>query len=244
MGSDTVWGMPDHTRLAVIGDIHAHLLHLRRVVSHLTREPIAGVLLVGDLGSSDLERTPQPSAAQRAAYLASVEQVLAVVRTLPVPVLWVPGNHDLPTLQGEGCVDRGAVAAVGGLRVTGIGGAGPEHFGFPYEWTEDDIRARTLPPCDVLLCHAPPARTPLDRLRSGTHVGSEAIRERAEALRGILVCGHIHESPGVTRLGDCLCMNVGGLGRPYGRPQVGFIEGTHSVSHLDLDSGKWLHLIR
>ena len=236
--------MPPLTRLAVIGDIHAHQGNLQRVVAFLSRQPLDGVLLVGDLGSHELGRGASHTAERLARYRASVAEVFETVRALKVPVLWVPGNHDLPDLDGEGCVDRGRLSVVGDLRVTGIGGAGPDRFGFPYEWDEDDIHARRLPACDVLLCHAPPARTPLDRLFNGVHVGSEAIRAHAEATHGVLVCGHILEAPAVTRLGDCLCMNVGGLGQPYGAPQVGFIQGTEQIRHVNLDTGREIYLSR
>lgn len=226
------------TTLAVIGDVHAHRPRLERVLSRVAREDVAGVLLVGDLGHPSV-RPHRPDERVRARYLASVEEVLRRVRALGKPVAWVPGNHDLPDVPGEGNAD-GRVVEVAGLRVHGIGGAGPERFGFAYEWGEDEIRARAAPECDVLLCHAPPANTDLDYVpTSHAHVGSEAVRERALRHRGVLVCGHIHESPGAVLLGDCICLNVGGLGEPWGRAQVGFVRwsasGRHEVVHEDLE---------
>ena len=155
------------------------------------------------------------------------------------PQYYVPGNHDLPDLDLPGNADR-RVVDVAGLRVVGIGGS-PDHRKDPYEYEEDEIRALELPEADILLSHTPPARTALDLVpRRGAHVGSEAIRERALCHRGALVCGHIHESPGTELLGECFCFNPGGLGRPFGRAQVGFliweVEGLRS-EHLDLESG-------
>ena len=34
-----------------------------------------------------------------------------------------------------------------------------EQLATPYEWDEDEIRKRTVPACDVLLCHCPPIDT-------------------------------------------------------------------------------------
>jgi len=230
--------------LAVIGDIHAHFARLDTVLARVADAGVDGILLVGDLGSKDLAHVLQRTPARDARYLASVEKVLDRVRALGRPVLWVPGNHDLPDLAGEGNVD-GAVASIAGLRVAGIGGAGPARFGFAYEWDEDEIRRRDVPECDVLLCHAPPARCELDRLWDGIrHVGSEAIRERALGHDGVLVCGHIHESPGATEVGRCLCLNAGGVGQPRGRAQVGFVRrsdelaGAYEVVHEDLERGR------
>lgn len=233
------------TVLGVIGDVHAHP-RLERVLVRLRRAredgSLDGILLVGDLGYPDVRPGRRPDASRHAQYLASVDTVLAAVRALGVPVAWVPGNHDLPDVPGEGNAD-GRVLDIAGLRVHGIGGAGPERFGFAYEWDEDEIRGRAEPSCDVLLSHTPPARTRLDVVRSGGHVGSEAVRERAARHRGVLVCGHIHEAPGADRVGDCLCVNAGGLGEPYGRAQVAFVRwdgsaaADHEVVHEDLESG-------
>ena len=54
----------------------------------------------------------------------------------------------------------------------------------------------------------------------------------------VMVCGHIHESAGVVQIGECLCMNVGALGAPFPRVQVGFVEGFDRVVLEDLEDGK------
>lgn len=233
----------DGVTLAVIGDVHAHWRKLDHVLLRLAEARPDGILLVGDLGSHDLAHVRQRTPARDARYLVSVEEVLRRVRSLDVPVVYVPGNHDLPDLAMEGNVD-GRVQTIGGLRIAGIGGAGPARFGFSYEWDEDAIRARAVPACDVILSHAPPARTKLDLLHGrDQHVGSEAIREIAELHDGVLVCGHIHESPSAEMLSACLCLNVGGLGAPFGRAQVGFVRRSSSIAgeweavHEDLESG-------
>lgn len=235
-------------KLAVIGDIHLRPDDpehpLGRVLEHIAAEGVAGVLLVGDLASGPLRRSTQHNPTVLAGYRARVQAALGRVSALGVPVLWVPGNHDLPdigrgaeaeTLPGN--VD-GAVVELAGLRIAGIGGAGPDRFGFCYEWDEDSVRRRVVPDCDVLLCHAPPRDTPLDRTRYGEHVGSQALRERALAHTGVMVCGHIHESPGVIRLGDCTVVNAGGLGEPFGKARVAYLDGLQQAVVIDLESGE------
>lgn len=237
-------------RVAVIGDVHwrpdpRHPLH--RVLEHVAKQDVDLVLLVGDLVSGPLHQSTlhRPEVLQE--YHRRARACLDAVGALGRPVLWVPGNHDLPTLgRGdglEGNVD-GAVVEAAGLRVAGIGGAGPQPFGFCYEWSEEQVRALPAPACDLLLCHAPPRDTPLDRTMSGEHVGSAAIRERALAHRGALVCGHIHEAPGLMQLGDCLVMNVGGLGEPHGRAQVGYLGGSDEALLYDLERDRWSALAR
>lgn len=229
------------TTLAVIGDVHAHWRKLDFVLTRVAEARVDGVLLVGDLGSHDLAHAWRRSPERDARYLASVEEVLRRTRALDVPLAYVPGNHDLPDLAFEGNVD-GRVARIAGVRVAGIGGAGPGRFGFAYEWEEGQIAARTLPACDLILSHTPPARTALDLLHDKTrHVGSEAIRDIAARHDGVLVCGHIHEASGAEEIERCLCFNVGGLGAPFGRAQVGFVrraeDGAWECTHEDLDSG-------
>ncbi len=228
------------TKLAVIGDVHAHWKRLDFVLTRVGEARVDGVLLVGDLGSHDVAQAWRRSPEGDARYRVSVEELLRRVRAIGAECAYVPGNHDLPDLAFEGNVD-GKVATIAGLRIFGIGGAGPGRFGFAYEWEEDQIRRREVGECDVVLSHTPPARTALDVIHDGRHVGSEAIREVAEGHDGVLVCGHIHEAPGAEQVGRCLCLNAGGLGAPFGRAQVGFVErdaaGVWTCTHEDLESG-------
>ncbi len=226
--------MPAH--FACIGDVHGHLDRLERVVEWLVHKPVTAVLMVGDFthGPFNLPRQELASSPVRSA--------LDVVGSLGVPVLFVPGNHDAPDQPLPGNID-GRTESIAGLRISGIGGSGPARFGFPYEWSEDDVRRRNTPPGDLLLSHTPPARTALDVVAgTGDHVGSEAIRELAERMSGVLVCGHIHEAVGVEQVDQCLCYNTGSLGEPYGTVQVGILEYEDTatpitLTHYDLETG-------
>jgi Icc-related predicted phosphoesterase len=225
-------------RLAVIGDVHAHMRNLQLVLTVIRQESVDGVLLVGDLGSHDVDLRRFRNPAGDARYHTSVEAVLAAVADLGLPYAYVPGNHDLPELDFENNADHVALD-VAGVTVAGVGGAGPARFGFCYEWDEHEIRGRAVPPADLLLVHCPPVDTALDLAGRHAHVGSHAIRELADDRGGVLVCGHIHEAPGACLVGDCLCLNAGGLGRPFGRAQVGFVDigPVDAVEHLDIETG-------
>lgn len=220
--------------LAVIGDVHAQYERLARVLDRVDEVGADAILMVGDLACAGHES--RRSAAGLRRYREQVAQVLAQVRARGKPLAFVPGNHDLPVLEDPDNLD-GRVGLRGGLRVAGIGGAGPDIFGFAYEWGEDEIRARVVPPADLLLCHGPPKGTAIDLTWGGLHVGSLALRELALARGGVLVCGHIHEAPGVAVVGDCLCFNVGALGAPYGRTCLGLVDGLDRLVWEDLDRG-------
>lgn len=221
-------------RLAVIGDIHDHQPRLRAVLAHLSQEgPLDGVLLVGDIAAN-------PPFWQRAAPAAlvamrdSIRRIVAQIEgQLTAPVRFVPGNHDPAEVPHPGNLDR-RTEVLAGLRIHGIGGGGPARFGFPYEWSDEELRRRPQPDCDLLLVHSPPHGGTLDLLaHSGEHAGSLAIAERARAHRGLLVCGHIHEAVGAELLGQCLCVNVGGLGEPYGAARVAVVDVHRDDHHID-----------
>lgn len=81
----------------------------------------------------------------------------------------------------------------------------------------DELRAiPELPNPWVLVAHAPPYRTDLDRLPGVPHpIGSRAVREFILQRQPLLsLHGHIHESPHVSggfsdQIGDTVCVNPG-----------------------------------
>lgn len=223
----------------IIGDVHGRLDRLERVLETLSEHPLDAVLLVGDLASPEWEREHRGTATSESAFADEVAGLLGRVGRLDVPVAWVPGNHDLPGVDVGTNLDR-RVGEIAGIRVYGLGGAGPARFGFPYEWGEDEIEALAVPEVDLLLSHTPPHGSGLDRVAHGRAVGSVAVERHCARARA-LVCGHIHEAAGIVEVGGCLCLNAGALGEPYGRAQVGRLRfeqhGVHA-EHLDLVTGR------
>ena len=225
------------TVLGAIGDIHARWDFLDPVLEALAAGPrLDAVLLVGDLAKCS-GRNAHQREARKVSYLLEVQQVLRRVGELGVDVFYVPGNHDRPDLGYWGNID-GRTESVGDVTIGGIGGAGPDRMGFSYEWSEDEIRARPPMDVDVLVSHCPPLATAFDRIPRGDHVGSQAIRERVDRLHGTAIFGHIHESFGVGQIGECLCMNLGGMGPPAAHPRAGWLYGTDAVVLRDVTTGK------
>ena len=118
--------------------------------------------------------------------------------------------------------DRRIVEA-SGLRIAGLGGAGPGRFGFPYEWEEADV-SRVLEHLaaepglvDLALFHAPPDACRLDLTKRGDHVGSGAVRRFiARARPAFFVCGHIHEAWGDrSEVGTTTVANLGPRGAEF-----------------------------
>lgn len=65
----------------------------------------------------------------------------------------------------------------------------------------------------MLAVHTPPKGSLCDRLGNGAHVGSPAVRAFIEAVQpDVCLCGHIHESRAVDRIGRTVVVNPGALG--------------------------------
>ena len=108
----------------------------------------------------------------------------------------------------------------GDLRFAGLEAdeSTPTPFDTPGEYTEVEMAARLDAFADfrpqVLICHAPPANTALDRIKEGLHAGSSSVRDFIEKHAPAHVfCGHIHEAEGaVIQMGATRAMNVGKQG--------------------------------
>ncbi|HEY2844858.1 MAG TPA: metallophosphoesterase [Bryobacteraceae bacterium] len=136
----------------------------------------------------------------------------------------LPGNHEsegdiADFCQRHGFVNfHGKTLQVGAMHVAGLGYSTPTPFDTPGEYSEQEMAARldkfaALKPL-VLICHAPPLDTDLDRIKEGLHAGSSAVREFIQAQQPEhFFCGHIHEAEGkMIRMGTTQAHNVGKKG--------------------------------
>jgi hypothetical protein len=75
----------------------------------------------------------------------------------------------------------------------------------------EQLAAQSDPSKTVYVAHSPPFATTLDRLQGGiTPIGSRALRAFIERRSPPLTLhGHVHESPGVERLGRTVSVNPG-----------------------------------
>ena len=88
-----------------------------------------------------------------------------------------------------------------------------------------DARVRIFCP------HAPPHDTACDRLGSGKHVGSKALRKLIEREQpDVVLCGHIHESRAIDEPGASRIVNPG----PVGDGRYALVEVDDSVK-ISLD---------
>jgi Icc-related predicted phosphoesterase len=211
--------------IVIIGDVHDEQDRLRSSLDLVSGRPADLVLLVGDVGE-DPPWTAELRKTQRENHDESVRRVVSRIRkTLDCPLVFVPGNHDLPepTADMDGVNADRKIVEVAGLRIAGFGGAGPTRFGFAYEWKEDEadealqrLFADAGSGIDIFLSHTPPANTTLDRTARGEPVGSSVVKRWLERVRPrLFVCGHIHEAWGVEWLWGVPCLNAGAFGPPH-----------------------------
>jgi Icc-related predicted phosphoesterase len=193
-------------KLLCVSDIHGEAAGLQELISGL--EMLDVVIVAGDIthlgGRTEAHAVLSP-------ILSSTARLFAVA-----------GNMDRPAARSwlaEAEIDlhsRGVT--MGGVGFMGLGGGTPSPFGTPWELPDAEAR-RCLEAgfaqirdaaFRVLVSHAPPKGTELDRGFGRQHFGSGPVREFI--LAGsvhLCICGHIHESAGEETIGGAVCVNVG-----------------------------------
>jgi Icc-related predicted phosphoesterase len=193
-------------RIAYVVDVHDRF---EAVEQALARTGPVDVLVVG----GDITTAGSPDDA---------EQAIERWRNLAPTLLAVAGNMDSPAIDAR-LVDLGTSVDGRGVVLDDVGIAGasaaphsPLHT--PYEVPDEEFTRKAaaglaeLAGCRVrILCpHAPPHGTACDRVRSGEHVGSRALRALIEREQPDLVlCGHIHEARAVDRIARSQIVNPG-----------------------------------
>jgi Icc-related predicted phosphoesterase len=169
------------------------------------------------------------------------DAVAAIGRWRPLAphLLALAGNMDSPAIDarlaelGVALDSRGV--SFGDVGVFGVSAAPRSPLHTPYELSDEELMRRTargfaaVKDCRVaIFCpHAPPRGTACDRLRSGEHVGSAALRAFIERDQPELVfCGHIHESRGLDTIGRTQIVNPG----PATAGHYALIDVNHEVA--------------
>lgn len=191
-------------KLLVFSDIHGDIPALERLIATEADLYIAA----GDLTS----------------WGRGLDQCGAVLERRTGQVWVLPGNHESEAQMAGFCERYGLfdfhchTFQAGRWTVAGLGYSNPTPFNTPGEYSEQELAAKLsafagLNPL-ALICHCPPAETPLDRIRKGVHAGSRSVREFIEKNQPAhFVCGHIHEAEGVTTvMGRTVCANAGPRG--------------------------------
>lgn len=191
-------------KIIVFGDIHMATGNIRQIPAISEADLI---VLNGDLTNYGT--------------VQDVKEVLDSIMSYNENVLAQFGNLDQPeindylddlgiNLHGQAKLVKRRVCLIG------IGGSNYTPFGTPSEFDEselehlgqsafdqakgytqlaENLHSKKIP--QILISHAPPYETVVDKIRSGKHVGSKAVRSLIERYQpDLCVCGHIHEAKG------------------------------------------------
>jgi uncharacterized protein len=195
----------DAMNLFVIADIHGAVEPIGRA-----RDAIGSadaVVIAGDLS--------------RRGASSDAERVIGAIEEINRNIIAVPGNWDghrvIDMLQARNISVHGRTIRMGDVVFFGCGGAPKSFIRTPTVYTEKEIE-RFLDegygdaldvPNTVMVTHTPP-RGILDRAIFRIHAGSRAVREFIESRAPrLVVCGHIHEDPGVQQYHNTLVVNPG-----------------------------------
>jgi hypothetical protein len=210
-------------RIAYVVDVHGRFGAVQEALSEIS--PVDALVVGGDITTLG---TPDDA-----------ERAVESWRPLAPHVFAVAGNMDSGAID-ERLVELGVSLDGRGVALDDVGLAGvsaaplsPLHT--PHEIPDDEFARKAevglaeLRGCRVriLFPHAPPHGTACDRLRSGQHVGSPALRALLEREQPDLVlCGHIHESRGEDTISRTRVVNPG----PVAAGHYALIDVGDSVS--------------
>jgi hypothetical protein len=198
-------------RLLVFSDLHSDVKALERLMEiEADYYFAAGDLVNWARGLEKMGDIMKPRASQMYVLPGNHESSDDIVRLC--------AEHGFTNFHGRSLVIENTGDGTGSIRVCGLGYSSPTPFATPGEYSEEEMAARLAPFAavkpDVLICHAPPLNTPLDRIREGLHGGSNAVRDFINMHQPrYFFCGHIHEAAGtVLQLGATRAQNVGKQG--------------------------------
>jgi len=182
-------------KLLAAADIHGSQYRLNTILKNIERYHPDLVVICGDI----TQFGPGP--------LAKI-----FLDQIPVETLAIPGNID-PLEVGDSIRESKAYnidlqkLIKHDVSFIGIGGMVPD---FPIFVTDDHVQKPiedVLDEKSVLVSHVPPYKLQ-DKVYIGFHAGNKELRDLVETCKPRLVlCGHIHEDPGVTTLGKTVIVN-------------------------------------
>jgi Icc-related predicted phosphoesterase len=191
-------------RILIFSDIHSDLGTLRRLIQTDADYYVSA----GDLVS----------------WERGLESCGEILKAKAGKVWAIPGNHESSQTNANFCAKYGLrdihdeLFEVGGVWFGGLGYSSPTPFNTPGEYSEDQLARRLSRFMGIenliMICHAPPYGTELDRVREGLHAGSQSMKYFIESSQPeYFFCGHIHEAEGrQIRMGKTTAVNVGKRG--------------------------------
>jgi len=199
-------------KVLVLSDIHNDVENIMNYIEKLSKMDIDIIVAIGDFIDYNVPKG--------FTKIDMVKLILEELSVLKKPILVVPGNFDKDLIE---FFDEKKVGLHGTGRIFedvgfyGFGGA-KTPFSTPLEPSEKEIEEglkrgfEKVKNCKVRIqiTHMPPARTRLDVVYTGAHIGSEVVRKFIEENKpDVAVSAHVHEARGLDELKKTKLMNAG-----------------------------------
>jgi hypothetical protein len=203
--------------IIVIGDIHNDVENIIALSDKIALLNFDVIVCPGDF----TDVPPRGFSREDIAML-----IIQELKSFKKPLVAVPGNFDkevIKILDEEDSNIHGKGKIIGDVGFYGYGGA-KTPFNTPLEPNNEELQSGLeggyneikKAKYKVQVTHTPPARTKLDLLYTGAHVGSEVVRKFIETKQPhVAVSAHIHEARGVDELGKTKLINAGRFPEGY-----------------------------
>jgi len=194
-------------RIYAVADIHGKPARMARVHQTVSELNPDALVVAGDITG----------------YI-NPDPVINQLNQMPVPVLGIRGNSDLKKVDRLLDYYPNTVSLhlkthpIRGLNFVGVSGTIAVPFSTRIGWHEKRIfntLAALVDENSVLVVHSPP-RGLLDEVFGKFHAGCRRLHQLVTQRQPrLLLCGHIHECPGVASLGQTTVVNcnIAGAGR-------------------------------
>jgi Icc-related predicted phosphoesterase len=201
-------------KILALSDIHSDLERVRKLSKRMG-ELKPDIILIG----GDIATIGEPSEMQGRIAKDVLDTLYTGKR-----ILAITGNHDsesvIKELETKGAELHNKTVNIDGVGFIGFRGPNTESLGGLYVINYDPVgeKIKDLRECDkkILLSHAPPHGTDLDKTIMGAHLGSEFVKDLIyDEQPDLVICGHIHEGRGVEKLGKTTIVNTGALCEGY-----------------------------
>jgi Icc-related predicted phosphoesterase len=166
------------------------------------------------------------------------ELATSLLNQIPIKIFAIPGNIDTFDVD-QGIITSNATylhmrrVVFQGIPFVGLGRDIPRSLANAtiLNGTQKKSLMNTLDKTSVLVTHSPPFKLQ-DKIFMGSHGGSKELRNLIDIHKPCLVlCGHIHEDPGMTKLMNTTVVNCS-MGK---RTEGALIEITDKIKVAILD---------
>lgn len=176
-------------KLLIATDIHGNKRHVDNIRKKVADDDVDFIIVAGDL----------------TVFERDLDDVLADLNSIGLPVMIIPGNHESPEVLSELCAGydnliylHHATYEIDDYIFVGFGNPGFATIEPEFEKFVGNIKKAVVGKKIILITHGPPYNTKLDYL-GGDHVGCKSITKFIKNNDNIVIAvsGHIHENFGV-----------------------------------------------